>query len=194
MCPVLSDPVHPTKRTLVNLLLKKLCSKIEQVLCGPRESRPKMLGPICRVFLNSYTQIQCLPSIHLPPTEENHRKTESKRMRKFDPWPVFFKREFNRNWPFLVGFAITGTIITKFSLSLTGTYPFYFSHSSDQRPSNSDLLIVWIFFCGRGRQEKLRLCPKTQEVRHKTPQSDLVLFNFCNPRFDDSNHSLSVCV
>ncbi|KAJ8767351.1 hypothetical protein K2173_017395 [Erythroxylum novogranatense] len=37
----------------------------------------------------------------------------------FDPWPVFFKREFNRNWPFLVGFAITGTLITKFSLSLT---------------------------------------------------------------------------
>ncbi|KAF5803697.1 hypothetical protein HanRHA438_Chr06g0283531 [Helianthus annuus] len=35
-------------------------------------------------------------------------------MRKFDPWPVFFKREFNRNWPFLVGFAITGTIISKF--------------------------------------------------------------------------------
>ncbi|KAL6290914.1 hypothetical protein ACE6H2_008424 [Prunus campanulata] len=22
-------------------------------------------------------------------------------MRKFDPWPVFFKREWNRNWPFL---------------------------------------------------------------------------------------------
>ncbi|KAK6943684.1 hypothetical protein RJ641_024786 [Dillenia turbinata] len=40
-------------------------------------------------------------------------------MRKFDPWPVFFKREWNRNWPFLVGFAITGTIITKFSLGLT---------------------------------------------------------------------------
>ncbi|KAK6234826.1 hypothetical protein SCA6_010163 [Theobroma cacao] len=40
--------------------------------------------------------------------------------RWFDPWPVFFKREFNRNWPFLVGFAITGTIITKFSLGLTG--------------------------------------------------------------------------
>ncbi|KAM0064206.1 hypothetical protein Hdeb2414_s0003g00100151 [Helianthus debilis subsp. tardiflorus] len=40
-------------------------------------------------------------------------------MRKFDPWPVFFKREFNRNWLFLVGFAITGTIITKFSLGLT---------------------------------------------------------------------------
>ncbi|KAJ7980883.1 Mitochondrial ATP synthase 6 kDa subunit [Quillaja saponaria] len=40
-------------------------------------------------------------------------------MRKFDPWPVFFKREWNRNWPFLVGFAITGTIITKLSLGLT---------------------------------------------------------------------------
>ncbi|KAL4571011.1 hypothetical protein LXL04_017761 [Taraxacum kok-saghyz] len=40
-------------------------------------------------------------------------------MRKFDPWPVFFKREFNRNWPFLVGFAITGSIITKLSLGLT---------------------------------------------------------------------------
>ncbi|GAY45234.1 hypothetical protein CUMW_088010 [Citrus unshiu] len=34
-------------------------------------------------------------------------------MRKFDPWPIFFRREWNRNWPFLVGFAITGTIITK---------------------------------------------------------------------------------
>ncbi|GFZ14893.1 hypothetical protein Acr_24g0010830 [Actinidia rufa] len=40
-------------------------------------------------------------------------------MRKFDPWPIFFRREWNRNWPFLVGFAITGTIITKMSLGLT---------------------------------------------------------------------------
>ncbi|KAK7848579.1 atp synthase 6 kda subunit [Quercus suber] len=40
-------------------------------------------------------------------------------MRKFDPWPIFFKREWNRNWPFLVGFAITGAIITKMSLGLT---------------------------------------------------------------------------
>ncbi|KAK4754580.1 hypothetical protein SAY87_002684 [Trapa incisa] len=40
-------------------------------------------------------------------------------MKKFDPWPVFFRREWSRNWPFLVGFAITGTIITKFSLGLT---------------------------------------------------------------------------
>ncbi|KAE8680471.1 Histone superfamily protein [Hibiscus syriacus] len=39
--------------------------------------------------------------------------------RWFDPWPVFFKREFNRTWPFLVGFAVTGAIITKFSLGLT---------------------------------------------------------------------------
>ncbi|WOL06919.1 hypothetical protein Cni_G15654 [Canna indica] len=42
-------------------------------------------------------------------------------MRKFDPWPVFFKREFNRNWPFLVGFATTGAIIVKFTAGLTGS-------------------------------------------------------------------------
>ncbi|KAF8395098.1 hypothetical protein HHK36_019039 [Tetracentron sinense] len=41
-------------------------------------------------------------------------------MPKFDPWSVFFKREWNRNWPFLVGFAVTGAIITKMSLGLTG--------------------------------------------------------------------------
>jgi hypothetical protein len=41
-------------------------------------------------------------------------------MRLFDPWPVFFKREFKRTWPFLVGFAVTGTLITKFTASLTG--------------------------------------------------------------------------
>ncbi|PIA53055.1 hypothetical protein AQUCO_01000727v1 [Aquilegia coerulea] len=40
-------------------------------------------------------------------------------MRKFDPWPVFFKREFNRNWPFLVGFAITGALITKMTANFT---------------------------------------------------------------------------
>ncbi|KAL3850625.1 hypothetical protein ACJIZ3_012507 [Penstemon smallii] len=40
-------------------------------------------------------------------------------MRKFDPWPVFFKREWKRNWPFLVGFAVTGAIITKMSAGLT---------------------------------------------------------------------------
>ncbi|KAG1365757.1 putative ATP synthase 6 kDa subunit, mitochondrial [Cocos nucifera] len=40
-------------------------------------------------------------------------------MRKFDPWPVFFRREFNRNWPFLVGFAITGAVLVKFTAGLT---------------------------------------------------------------------------
>ncbi|CAJ1933056.1 unnamed protein product [Sphenostylis stenocarpa] len=40
-------------------------------------------------------------------------------MRKFDPWPVFFKREWKRNWPFLVGFAVTGAVITKLSLGFT---------------------------------------------------------------------------
>ncbi|CAL5422551.1 unnamed protein product [Camellia sinensis] len=40
-------------------------------------------------------------------------------MRKFDPWPVFFRREWSRNWPFLVGFFVTGTVITKLSLGLT---------------------------------------------------------------------------
>lgn len=50
---------------------------------------------------------------------ERRREENSAKMRKFDPWPVFFKREWNRNWPFLVGFAITGIIVTKFSLSLS---------------------------------------------------------------------------
>ncbi|WVY96841.1 hypothetical protein V8G54_028992 [Vigna mungo] len=45
------------------------------------------------------------------------------KMRKFDPWLVFFKREWESNWPFLVGFAVTGTVITKFSLGLTGKSP-----------------------------------------------------------------------
>ncbi|KAF9610695.1 hypothetical protein IFM89_024120 [Coptis chinensis] len=40
-------------------------------------------------------------------------------MRKFDPWLVFFKREWKRTWPFLVGFAVTGAIITKMTLNLT---------------------------------------------------------------------------
>ncbi|XP_071722825.1 ATP synthase small subunit 6, mitochondrial-like [Rutidosis leptorrhynchoides] len=40
-------------------------------------------------------------------------------MWKFDPWPVFFKRDWNRNSPFLVGFAIIGTLITELSLDLT---------------------------------------------------------------------------
>ena len=51
---------------------------------------------------------------------KGRRVVAPEKMRPFDPWPVFFKREWKRNWPFLVGFAITGTIITKYSLSLTG--------------------------------------------------------------------------
>ncbi|KAF3776921.1 hypothetical protein EJ110_NYTH36343 [Nymphaea thermarum] len=40
-------------------------------------------------------------------------------MPRFDPWNVFLKREWNRNWPFLVGFAITGALVTKLTASLT---------------------------------------------------------------------------
>ncbi|XAR50944.1 hypothetical protein NMG60_11005412, partial [Bertholletia excelsa] len=51
---------------------------------------------------------------------ESEGEDRIRRLRRlFDTWPVFFRREWNRNWPFLVGFAITGTIITKFSLGLT---------------------------------------------------------------------------
>jgi len=39
-------------------------------------------------------------------------------MRKFDAWPIFFKREWKRNWTFLVGFAVTGALVTKFSHGL----------------------------------------------------------------------------
>ena len=41
-------------------------------------------------------------------------------MRLFDPWPVFFKREWKRCWPFLTGFAITGVLITKLTAGFTG--------------------------------------------------------------------------
>jgi large subunit ribosomal protein L28 len=40
-------------------------------------------------------------------------------MNKFDPWPVFFKREWRRNWPFLAGFAVTGLVITKLTAGFT---------------------------------------------------------------------------
>ncbi|KAK1670818.1 hypothetical protein QYE76_058977 [Lolium multiflorum] len=40
-------------------------------------------------------------------------------MAKFDPWPVFFKREWGRNWPFLAGFAVTGFLITKLTAGFT---------------------------------------------------------------------------
>ncbi|KAG8496343.1 hypothetical protein CXB51_007479 [Gossypium anomalum] len=66
--------------------------------------------------------------------------------RWFDPWPVFFKREFNRTWPFLVGFAVTGTIITKFSLGLTEedakNSPFAQKHKSNV----SNFRSYWVVF------------------------------------------------
>ncbi|CAN6349498.1 unnamed protein product, partial [Urochloa humidicola] len=40
-------------------------------------------------------------------------------MKTFDPWPVFFRREWRRNWPFLTGFAITGFLITKMTSNFT---------------------------------------------------------------------------
>eukprot|EP01018_Ginkgo_biloba_P035169 Gb_35148 [translate_table: standard] len=36
-----------------------------------------------------------------------------------EPLRQILKREFNRNWPFLVGFGITFAVITKMSLGLT---------------------------------------------------------------------------
>ncbi|KAJ6909557.1 hypothetical protein NC652_020513 [Populus alba x Populus x berolinensis] len=69
-------------------------------------------------------------------------------MRKFDPWPVFFKREWNRNWPFLVGFAITGALITKFSLSLTGT-------DAKRTLSKMSSLLVNLEMCSPGARSML---------------------------------------
>ncbi|CAD6273238.1 unnamed protein product [Miscanthus lutarioriparius] len=44
---------------------------------------------------------------------------EPEKMKTFDPWPVFFRREWRRNWPFLTGFAITGFLITKMTANFT---------------------------------------------------------------------------
>lgn len=72
----------------------------------------------------------------------HHRKRErTVAMRKFDPWPVFFKREWKRCWPFLVGFAVTGTIVTKMSLGLTGITLIHHPHFS---PIFLDRLICFI--------------------------------------------------
>ncbi|PRQ17767.1 hypothetical protein RchiOBHm_Chr7g0198591 [Rosa chinensis] len=49
-------------------------------------------------------------------------------MRKFNAWLVFFKREWNWNWPFLVGFAITG-FSSPSSLSVSLGTPLHFSFS-----------------------------------------------------------------
>jgi hypothetical protein len=92
-------------------------------------------------------------------------------MPKFDPWPVFFKREWNRNWPFLVGFAITGTIITKLSLGLTGTLPppifsaFVFLICCSKIPNFTTFCPLIYNHC-RGRCEELALRSEAQEVTY----------------------------
>ncbi|KAK8459865.1 hypothetical protein SEVIR_2G229133v4 [Setaria viridis] len=40
-------------------------------------------------------------------------------MKTFDPWPVFFRREWSRSWPFLTGLAITGYLIAKMTANFT---------------------------------------------------------------------------
>ncbi|KAI5022443.1 hypothetical protein ZWY2020_059173 [Hordeum vulgare] len=37
----------------------------------------------------------------------------------FDPWPVFFRREWGRTWPIIAGFATMGVIITKITAGFT---------------------------------------------------------------------------
>ena len=95
-------------------------------------------------------------------------------MPKFDPWPVFFKREWNRNWPFLVGFAITGAIITKMSLGFTGIYLIFFFFFTI---SKSLVIIIIISFSSRffnrpinltcrGRCQEFTLRSEAQEVHY----------------------------
>jgi hypothetical protein len=56
----------------------------------------------------------------LPDLKQVNEKGDGKRkMMLFDPWPVFFKREWKRCWPFLTGFADTGVLITKLTAGLT---------------------------------------------------------------------------
>lgn len=89
-------------------------------------------------------------------------------MRKFDPWPVFFKREWNRNWPFLVGFAITGAIITKLSLGLTGKLSFQPDLFISNLPSKTLIFfsdpICFFFDSSRGRCQELSVRSEAQEV------------------------------
>lgn len=121
-------------------------------------------------------------------------------MRKFDPWPVFFKREFNRNWPFLVGFAITGTIITKLSLGLTGSFPL-FHHFFCTRVSVwiwSDLkrliqlidYLILIYNCRR-RSEKVRLCSEAQEVWNFIPNLIYCYYDFVT--LDSNIRIIALC-
>ncbi|ONK62300.1 uncharacterized protein A4U43_C07F2480 [Asparagus officinalis] len=66
-------------------------------------------------------------------------------MRKFDPWAVFFRREWNRNWPFLAGFAITGALITKFTAGLTGELRMVLEQGYASPPADIMPITVLIF-------------------------------------------------
>lgn len=99
---------------------------------------------------SSDSSVQSHVFIHLSPATgdfdfEKGRGEKKAMTRLFDPWPVFFKREWKRNWPFLVGFATTGTIITKFTLGLAGIFPLYPSISLDI-PANISISFSWLFF------------------------------------------------
>jgi hypothetical protein len=50
---------------------------------------------------------------------EARRRPSPERLKTFDSWPVFFRREFHRNWPFLAGFAVTGFVICRMTAGFT---------------------------------------------------------------------------
>ena len=109
-------------------------------------------------------------------------------MRLFDPWPVFFKREWKRCWPFLTGFAVTGVLITKLTAGFTGKsfsdladlllnsqnqsvycvesdrmYPrFCYCICVSRGSIDVETLILWLI-C-RGRRQELQVRPTTQAV------------------------------
>ncbi|XBJ22051.1 hypothetical protein VPH35_000494 [Triticum aestivum] len=54
-----------------------------------------------------------------PRRRSRSKPPEMKFFSAFDPWPVFFRREWGRTWPFLAGFAVTGALITKMTAGFT---------------------------------------------------------------------------
>ncbi|GJM94368.1 hypothetical protein PR202_ga11008 [Eleusine coracana subsp. coracana] len=77
------------------------------------------------VFLETETERELdllRSSVSFPAPNRRSRSRAAPRreeMKTFDPWPVFFRREWNRNWPFLTGFAITGYLICKMTANFT---------------------------------------------------------------------------
>uniref|UniRef100_A0A0E0NY34 Uncharacterized protein n=1 Tax=Oryza rufipogon TaxID=4529 RepID=A0A0E0NY34_ORYRU len=59
------------------------------------------------------------PTTPRPPRRRRKRRRSRMFFSRFDPWPVFFRREWKRCWPFLTGFAVTGAIITKMTAGFT---------------------------------------------------------------------------